>query len=85
MTYISMRCALIDMLYKEKPPVVFDESFAHQDNVRATSMMKGIKSLASDEYQSFIFTCRAREAQLAKEMVKKTGVFKLSVIDDEKI
>ena len=85
MTYISMRCALIDMLYKEKPPVVFDESFAHQDNVRATSMMKGIKSLASDGYQSFIFTCRAREAQLAKEMVKKTGVFKLSVIEDEKI
>ena len=85
MTYISMRCALIDMLYKEKPPVVFDESFAHQDNVRAASMMKGIKSLADDGYQSFIFTCRQREAQLAKETVKKTGVFKLSVVDDEKI
>ena len=85
MTYISMRCALIDMLYKEKPPVVFDESFAHQDNVRAASMMKGIKSLVDDGYQSFIFTCRQREAQLAKETVKKTGVFKLSVVDDEKI
>ena len=85
MTYISMRCALIDMLYKEKPPIVFDESFAHQDNVRAASMMRGIKSLADDGYQSFIFTCRAREAQLAKEMVKNTGVFKLSVIDDEKL
>ena len=85
MTYISMRCALIDMLYKEKPPVVFDESFAHQDNVRAASMMKGIKSLSDDGYQSFIFTCRAREAKLAKETVKKTGVFKLSVVDDEKI
>lgn len=85
MTYIAMRCALIDMLYKEKPPVVFDESFAHQDNVRAASMMKGIKGLCGDGYQSFIFTCRAREAQLAKEMNKSTGVFKLSVIEDEKI
>jgi hypothetical protein len=45
-------------------------------------MMKGIKGLSDDGYQSFIFTCRAREAQLAKEMVKNTGVFKLSVIDD---
>jgi uncharacterized protein YhaN len=79
-----MRLALIDMLYKEKPPVVFDESFAHQDNVRATSMMRGIREITEDGYQSFIFTCRAREAQLAKEMIKSTGVFKLSVIDDEK-
>ena len=85
MTYISMRCALVDMLYKEKPPIVFDESFAHQDNVRASSMMKGIKELCDDGYQSFIFTCRAREAQLAKEIIKKTGVFKLSVVEDEKI
>jgi uncharacterized protein YhaN len=84
MTYIAMRLALIDMLYKEKPPVVFDESFAHQDNVRATSMMRGIREITEDGYQSFIFTCRAREAQLAKEMIKSTGVFKLSVIDDEK-
>ena len=82
MTYIAMRCALIDMLYKEKPPVIFDESFAHQDNVRASSMMRGIGELTGDGYQSFIFTCRAREATLASEMVKKAGIFKLSVVED---
>lgn len=83
LTYIAVRMALIDMLYSEKPPVCFDESFAHQDNVRAKSMMRAIGYLAEEEkMQSFIFTCRAREAQLALEVSKNAGVFKLSA-DDE--
>ncbi len=83
MAYIAVRCALIDMLYTEKPPVCFDESFAHQDNVRARSMMRGIKQLSEEGCQSFIFTCRGREAALASEIIKGAGVYKLSVIEDE--
>ena len=83
LTYISLRMALIDMLYTEKPPVCFDESFAHQDNSRAKSMMKAIKKLATEGQQSFIFTCREREASLAKECSKKAGIFKLTVGDDD--
>ena len=79
LAYIAVRMALIDMLYPEKPPVCLDESFAHQDNVRAKSMMKSLAHLATEGYQSFIFTCRAREASLASEMVKAPGIFKLSV------
>ncbi len=82
LTYIAVRMALIDMLYTEKPPVCFDESFAHQDNIRARSMMKAIHILAEEGHQSFIFTCRAREGALAKEMSKKTEVFKLAGGDD---
>ncbi len=82
LTYIAVRMALIDMLYSEKPPIIFDESFAHQDNVRAKSMMKAITSLADDGHQSFIFTCRARESALAKELSKKTSVFRLSARED---
>ncbi len=78
LTYIAVRMALIDMLYTEKPPICFDESFAHQDNIRARSMMKAIKSLEDEGHQCFIFTCRAREATLAKELSKKTGVYRLS-------
>ena len=85
LTYISLRMALIDMLYTEKPPVCFDESFAHQDNSRAKSMMKAIKKLAAEGQQSFIFTCREREANLAKECSKKAGIFKLTVGDDDVI
>lgn len=83
LAYIAVRMALIDMLYDEKPPVIFDESFAHQDNLRARSMMAGIKQLAEDGIQSFVLTCRAREGALAKELVRDSGVYKLSVVGEE--
>ena len=73
LAYIAVRAALIDMLYSEKPPIIFDESFAHQDNIRAKSMMKGISGLAKEGCQSFIFTCRGREGALAKEIDKKAS------------
>ena len=78
MAYIAVRAALIDMLYSEKPPICFDESFAHQDNVRAGAMMRAIKHLADEGCQSFIFTCRGREAALASETVEGAGIYKLS-------
>ena len=79
LAYIAVRMALIDMLFEEKPPIVFDESFAHQDNLRAQSMMKAILHLADEGQQSFIFTCRAREAALATELTKGAGVYTLSM------
>ena len=82
LTYVAVRMALIDMLYTEKPPIIFDESFAHQDNVRAKSMMSAINSLAEEGYQSFVFTCRAREASLAKELSPENEVHKISRTDD---
>ena len=82
MAYIAVRAALIDMLYSEKPPVCFDESFAHQDNVRAKAMMKAINEIAKEGCQSFIFTCRGREAALAKEIVKGATVYRLSNLDE---
>ena len=78
LAYIAVRLALIDMLYTEKPPVCFDESFAHQDNVRATSMMRAIAKLAEEGQQSFVFTCRARESALATQLTSKTEIFKLT-------
>ncbi len=83
LTYISLRMALIDMLYTELPPVCFDESFAHQDNSRAKAMMRAIKLLGDNGQQSFVFTCREREAVLAKELSRKSAVYKLSVGDDD--
>lgn len=83
LAYVAVRAALIDMLYTEKPPVCFDESFAHQDNVRARSMMRAIKQLSDEGVQSFIFTCRGREAALATDLIPEAGVYKLSVIEEE--
>ena len=79
LTYIAVRMALIDMLYTEKPPICFDETFANQDNVRAASMMKAIKKLSDDGYQSYVFTCRGREAGIASELQPRTAIFKLSI------
>lgn len=77
LTYIAVRMALVDMLYTEHPPLTFDESFAHQDNNRARAMMKAIKLLSDEGYQSFIFTCRQREATLACELIGSTSVYRL--------
>ena len=78
MAYIAVRAALVDMLYGEKPPICFDESFAHQDNLRARAMMKAIDHLADEGCQSFVFTCRGREAALAGEVTTGAGVYKLA-------
>ncbi len=82
LAYIAVRLALVDMLYTEKPPITFDESFAHQDNARANLMMRAIQHLADEGHQSFIFTCRQREGQIAKALSKKTEIFRLSANPD---
>lgn len=79
LTYVALRMALVDMLYTEKPPLTLDESFAHQDNVRAKALMKALKHLADEGQQSFVFTCRNRESTLASEMDKTASIFRLSV------
>lgn len=78
LTYIALRLALVDMLYSEKPPICFDETFANQDNSRATAMMKAIGSLAQEGHQSFIFTCRDRERSLASSLTKDSRAYRLS-------
>ena len=83
LAYFSVRMALIDMLYPEKPPICFDETFAHQDNVRARSMMSALSKLADEGYQSFIFTCRAREGMLASELAQGASIYKLSLSEDD--
>ena len=81
LAYVAVRMALIDMLYTEAPPVVLDESFAHQDNVRARSMMRSLAYLAGEGYQSFVFTCRGREGALAEELAPRAEVFKLTSVE----
>ncbi len=66
-TYLSLRMSLIDLLYKEAPPLCLDESFAHQDKKRASGLMQAIRRLGEEGKQTFLFTCHGREAELAKE------------------
>ena len=80
LAYVALRVALVDMLYEDKPPICFDETFAHQDNIRAQAMMRALAKLAEDGYQSFVFTCRNREAALASELVTSPGLFRIGEV-----
>ncbi len=67
--YISLRLALIDMLYKEKPPLCFDESMAHQDDGRTENIFVLLDTIAETEgMQSILFTCHSREATIAERV-----------------
>ena len=65
--YVALRLALIDMLYvKEKPTLVFDDSFANFDEGRAGEMLELLAKL-SEKTQVLYFTCRD-----PKPMLKNT-------------
>lgn len=69
LAYLSLRMALIDLLYRTgKPPVCFDESFAHQDDTRASRMMQVLLLLSGEGQQNFVFTCHGREYRLASAL-----------------
>ena len=56
--YIALRLALIDMLYvKEKPTLVFDDSFANFDEGRAEEVL-GLLAKLAEKTQVLYFTCR---------------------------
>ncbi len=67
LAYLSLRMALIDLLYKEKPPVCFDESFSHQDDARAARMLDTLTLLTENGWQAIIFTCHDREGRILTE------------------
>ena len=64
--YLCLRLALISLLYRnEVPPVIFDESFVRQDDVRLTAMLR---LLRFREAQSIIFSSNSRESELIKPL-----------------
>ncbi len=64
--YISLRLALIDMLYEEIPPLCFDESLSHQDDERTGNIVRLLSTVAEQGMQSILLTCHEREAEIAK-------------------
>ncbi len=73
--YLSLRIALCDELFSEKPTLVLDESFAHIDDERLSNILSCLDRL-SEQYQIFIFTCHKREA----EYLKKHGDAKIIML-----
>ena len=77
-TYISLRLALIETLYKEAyPPLVFDESFSRTDDNRLKKALTLMTRLSEQGLQSILFTCHNREERVM-ETVGKYTLAKLS-------
>lgn len=72
--YIALRLALIDMLYREVPPLCFDESLAHQDDGRTSAILRFLAD-AGLGMQCIFFTCHRREAELAAAVSADTRCF----------
>ncbi len=67
--YIALRVALAEYLCKDKPTLVFDDSFAKIDDNRLSAMLGVLVSLA-DEYQIVILTCHKREEMILGDKCK---------------
>jgi len=72
--YIALRLALIDMLYtKEKPTLVFDDSFANFDEGRAGEML-GLLGKLAEKTQVLYFTCRDPKPLLGQTPYHKIAI-----------
>lgn len=68
LAYISLRMALIGLLYhKTCPPLFFDESFARLDDDRLTAMFGLLREYAGEGSQIFLFTSQHRDAKILSE------------------
>jgi len=63
LSYLCLRIALCEYLYKEKPVLVFDDAFAFVDDERLKIFMELLVELSAD-FQIIILSCHEREAQL---------------------
>ncbi len=71
--YISLRVALVDVLYrKSSPPLIFDESFMRMDNDRMENSLNLLCELGKNGTQSMLFTCHGREESLMKKIGEYT-------------
>ena len=65
--YLSLRVALCEVLFREKPVIILDEIFAYVDDIRFKAVLNVIEKL-SKEYQVFVFTCHEREKAALSEI-----------------
>lgn len=74
--YIALRVALAEQLCKNKPTLIFDDSFAKIDDERLENILEVLYKL-SEEYQIMILSCHDREAKILKDRCK------VIVLDEE--
>ncbi len=78
LVYLSLRLALVDLLYREKPPVCFDESLAHQDDGRLARVVSTLAACAGEGQQCLLFTCHGREREAVQAAAGEATFIRLS-------
>ena len=68
LAYYALRLSLLNLMYKEMPPVCFDGCTARQDDERALSFLRAVRTLTEEGKQCFFFTSAKREGALAKRV-----------------
>ena len=68
-SYLCLRIALCEYLYKEKPTLIFDDAFAFVDDERLKVCLDMLWEL-SEEYQIVILSCHDREGKLLSDRAK---------------
>ena len=66
LAYLCLRFALTDVLYRdEKPPMIFDDTFARIDSERLANILATLASMGKMKWlQPIVFTCHDREETL---------------------
>ena len=61
LAYYALRFALLDLMYREKPPVCVDGCTARQDDERTVSFLRALRTLTEEGKQCFFFASGKRE------------------------
>jgi len=68
LAYYALRLSLLDLMYKETPPVCLDGCTARQDDERALSFLRAIRTVVEEGKQCFFFASAAREGALVRRV-----------------
>ena len=68
LAYYALRLSLLSLMYREMPPVSFDGCTARQDDERALSFLRAVRTLTEEGKQCFFFSSGARERALVSRV-----------------
>ena len=79
LAYYALRLSLLSLTYREAPPVCFDGCTARQDDERALSFLRAVRTLAEEGKQCLFFSSGAREGSLVKSVFSSYRHIKMPV------
>lgn len=71
LAYISLRLALLHLLFKDEPaPLTLDDALAQLDNGRAKNALSLLASYCKGGGQCLLFSCHTREEEMIGDIIK---------------